>query len=274
MVDYVKLDENIAGAFTPLYQGDINEYLDSDHFAYGAVNEDGEPVGLFLATFLGEDASIDWLYVREDSRNKELGTRMLKGGVTVLDDLFGIDVVSVCCSDEAMKDFLEKRGCVFSNEVDRYSYRGTLSDFIGFPMIRIPEKTVFSLSELTPSEFKGLNIFFRTLDKTPIPFNLPISKEDYLDVPAVYLKDDRIRAFLLFKEISKEEVSIAYAYAYGHDGRALLSIIQEAEKDIRKAYGDDVIISTASLGENTEKMVEALFPGVEKTPIYTGLFVG
>ena len=69
MVDCLVLDEEVANQFTPLYQGDISVYADAGHFGYGTL-QDGEPVGLFLATIGGDWASVDWIYVREDCRSE------------------------------------------------------------------------------------------------------------------------------------------------------------------------------------------------------------
>ena len=50
-------------------------------------------------------------------------------------------------------------------------------------------------------------------------------------------------------------------------------VAQEAKKAITEKLGDDLVISTASLGPNTEKLMEKLFPDLEKEPIYTGVYM-
>lgn len=273
MVSCVVLDREVANAFSPLYQGDINAYADTRHFAYGTVM-DGEPVGLFLST-VGEDwISVDWIYVKEEYRGKELGTRMVKGGARVIAEMFGEDFITVCCTDEKMKAFLEKCGFGFEKEPDRYSYRAKLSDMIELPRIKIEKNTVFALPELAPREYKALSLYFESLKDTEIGIGLPIRKEDYLDTPAVYIENDCIRALFLLKKESEEEISIAYAYAFGHDGHALFSVIQKAAAAVKEQFGEAVAISTASLGENTEKMLEKIFPGIQKTPIFFGYYQG
>ncbi|MCR5404442.1 MAG: GNAT family N-acetyltransferase [Butyrivibrio sp.] len=271
MINYVMLDKTIASAFTPLYQGDISTCLGAERFAYGAV-KDGEPVGLFLSTIYQDMITLDWIYVREDCRGEELGSRMVKGGVRVLMEILGGELVSVCCEDGGMKRFFEKCGFYFREEQMFYSYRAKLSDIIKLPEIDVPEDTVFRLSELRAKEFKSLSLYFESLKDTEIPIDLPIRKSDYMEVPAVYIRNDMIRAVILLKKESDEEVSIAFAYAFNRDGRALATLIQEAVSAIRDSFGEDVIISTASLGKNTEKMLESLFVDIDKKPIYQGIF--
>lgn len=271
MVNYVMLDKTIANAFTPLYQGDISTYLGEERFAYGAV-KDGEPVGLFLSTIYEDMVTLDWIYVRDDCRGEELGGRMVKGGVRVLMDILGGELVTVCCEDEGLKLFFEKCGFYFRKEELFYSYRAKLSDIIKLPEIDVPEDSVFRLSELRAKEFKSLNLYFQSLKDTEIPIDLPIEKSDYMDVPAVYIRNDMIRAVILLKKESDSEVSIAFAYAFNRDGRALATLIQEAVAAIRDSFDEDVIISTASLGKNTEKMLESLFTDIDKKPIYQGIY--
>ncbi len=273
MVNYVMLDERIANAFTPLYQGDLLHFTDEKHFAYGAVIE-GEPVGLFAATIEEDYSSVDWIYVKEEHRGGELGKRMLKGGVRIISEMYGEDYITVCCTDEALKGFFEHCGFVFKADWVRYSYRGNLKDMKEIPEVNLQEHAIYSLSQLSPEDLNGLNLYFESLRDTEIGMELPIKKEDYLDTPAVFIKNDLLRAVLLLKEESGDEISIAYAYAFEHDGYALILLIQEAKKAIVKEYGEDKIISTASLGDNTDKMLEYLFPSMEKTPVFFGSYEG
>ena len=273
MVDCLVLDEEVANQFTPLYQGDISVYADAGHFGYGTL-QDGEPVGLFLATIAGDWASVDWIYVREDCRSKELGRRMMRGGIRALSEMIGEDFITVCCADEKLKAFLENCGFGFDSKREFYSYRGRLSDMTMIPRVEVKANTVFSLSELAPREYKGLNLYFESLKDTEIAIPLPIRKEDYLDAPAVFIEKDRIRALFLLKKLSEEEVAIAYAYAFEHDGRALLSLIQESKKAVLEQFGPDVIVSTASIGKNVEKMLKAMLPEMEKKPVHFGFYQG
>ncbi len=271
-VEYVVLDKKVAGAFIPLYQGDIKECLGDDRFCFGAVR-DGEPIGLFMSTINRDSVSIDWIYVRKDSRKGELGRRMVKGGVRVIREILGVELVTVCCEDEKLRAFLKKCGFYFPRGSRFYSYRGKLSDLKPLPKIKVPEDTMFRLSELRAKEYKGISLYFESLEDTEIPIRLPIDKNDYLDLPAVYFDNDLLRSVLLFKEVSDSEVSIAFAYAFNQDGRALASLINESSALIRKQYGKDVIISTVSIGPHTEKMMEALFSEIEKKPVYQGVYV-
>ena len=120
----------------------------------------------------------------------------------------------------------------------------------------------------------ALTLYFESLEDTEIPVELPIRREDYLDVPAVFIRDDMIRSVLLLKKEAGEEVSIAFAYAFNHDGMALSCLINEAKKAVEKLYGGDVTVSTTSLGLHTERMMDKLFDGIEKKPVYYGIYYG
>ena len=273
MVDCIVLDNEVANLFKPLYQGDISVYTDYEHFGYGVIKDD-EPLGLFLSTISEEWTSVDWIYVRPESRHKELGRRMIRGGIRALSEVMGEDFVTVCCTDEKLKAFLENCGFDFEDEGKRkfYSYRGNLSDMNLIPRVPVAPNTIFSLSQLAPREYKALSLYFESLKDTEIAIPLPIKKEDYLDTPAVFIEKDRIRALFLLKKLSDKEVAIAYAYAFEHDGRALLALIAKAKAAVISEFGPDVIISSVSLGENTEKMLEALLPEMEKQSVSFGFY--
>lgn len=273
MVSCVRLDEKIANVFSPLYQGDIMEYTKEGRFGFGGVR-DGEPIGLFLASFYNDMATVDWVYVSEDARGQGIGRHLIDGGVRLLRDLFGEDIISVCCEDEKLKDFLTKEGFRFEEETDLCTYRGKLSSLVPLPEFSVTEGGAYRLSELKPSEYNALTLYFESLEDTEVPVELPIRKEDYLDVPAVFIRDDMIRSVLLLKKEAGEEVSIAFAYAFNHDGMALSCLISEARKAVEKLYGEDVTISTTSLGLHTERMMDKLFDGIEKKPVYYGIYYG
>ena len=272
MVQYVLLDNEIAGAFAGLYQGNITEAVREERFSFGAV-EDGKPVALFISTLFEDYTAIKWIYVHKDYRNKEIGTRMLNGGIRVLQEIFGYDIVNVSTEDPELKKFLEGCGFVFSDNRHFASYRSKLNSIIKLPEVKIPENTVFSLSELDPETFDLISFYFETLKDTEIPITLPIKKEDYLDIPAVCIEKNIIRSVLLLKKEAGQEVSIAFAYAFNQDGRALAMLIQEAKKAITERFGDDLYITTSSLGDNTERMMDRLFAKSEKKTIYCGTYL-
>ncbi len=272
MVQYVMLDKVIAGAFSGLYQGNIEDALRQECFSFGAA-ENGKPIALFISTLYEDYSVIKWIYVREEYRNMELGRRILLGGIRVLREIFGYDIVSAYTEDTRLKRFFEKSGFVFNDNRHFASYRSKLSSMIKLPETKIPENTVFSLSELDPETFDLISFYFETLKDTEIPITLPIKKEDYLDIPAVCIEKNIIRSVLLLKKEAGSEVSIAFAYAFNQDGRALAMLIQEAKKAITEKFGDDLYITTSSLGANTERMMDRLFAKSEKKTIYCGTYL-
>ncbi len=58
MVQYVELDKDIANAFQGLYQGNLEDHISDEDLAFGAVM-DGEPAGLFMASFYPSFVSLD-----------------------------------------------------------------------------------------------------------------------------------------------------------------------------------------------------------------------
>ncbi len=271
MVQYVMLDEKIAGAFAGLYQGDIIEAVRPERFSFGTL-VDGKPAALFIATFIEDYVSLDWIYVSEEFRNMEIGRRMTSGAIRIMREIFGLEIITASCDSVAMKIFLEHCGFVFSETRVYSSFRAKLSDQKHLPELEIPENTVYSLSELSSDAYDALSLYFETLRDTEIPISLPIRKEDYLDVPAVCIENDYIRATLLLKK-SDPGIAIAFAYAFDRDGKALAMLIQEAGRAVREQFGENVEVFTSSIGVYTEKMMDKMFKNVEKKMIWCGSYI-
>ena len=271
MFQFVLPDKKLLPVFTGLYQGDLMDYTKGSGFVIGAL-EDGKPAGLILSTVYSGEVSIDWVYVKEEFRGRALGSRMVKKFTRDTIDMGLAEFFRTCTTDTKLVKFFTDCGYVFSDELEHFSYRAKLSDMIELPKVRGKDH-VFALSGLTSHILKGINLYFSSLADELVGVELPIKPEDYLDVPSVYIADDRLRAILLTRQVGEKEVSISYAYTYENDGMALFTIAQEAKKAITEKLGDDLIISTASLGPNTEKLMEKLFPELEKEPIYTGVYM-
>ena len=269
MVKYVMLDNRIAGAFSGLYQGQIKDVIRSERFSYGA-EVDGRPAGLFVSTIFTDYVALNWVYIDKKFRSREIGKRMVKGGIRVLKEIFGMDIVTVSVESEELKRFFEGCGFDFPEGRRFCSFRAALSDMKPLPRVRIPENRIFSLSELSPDAFDALSLYFESLRDTEIPIALPVEADEYLDVPSVCIEKNYIRSVLLLKKEPRTEITIAFAYAFNQNGKALAMLIQEAGAAIRAGYGDDITILTASLGEHTEKMMEKLFTKAEKKTIYCG----
>ena len=269
MVNYLMLDEKIAGAFSGLYQGPIEDAVRSDRFSYGALM-DGKPAGLFISTLYSDYAALNWIYVAREYRGQEIGRRMLHGGIRFLKEIFGMDIVTVCLEDEGLKPFFLAGGFAFRENAGFSSFRAKLSDLKPLPRIQIPNGRIFSLSGLEPETFDALSLYFESLRDTEIPISLPIEIDEYLDIPSVCIEDNYIRAALLLKKGPDNAITIAFAYAFLQNGKALAMLIQEAVAAVRQRYGEDVTILTASLGEQTERMMEKMFRNAEKKTIFCG----
>ncbi len=102
---------------------------------------------------------------------------------------------------------------------------------------------------------------------------MPIDTDAYLNVPAVFINNDVIRALLLLKKEEGNEISVTYAYVFNNDGLALGALIQEANERLPELFGEDAVINTATLNEKSEKLMDKLFIDAEKKPVYRGFLV-
>ena len=265
--DIFVLDTNNIHVFWHLFQEPLKEWFSDDKIGFGVIC-DGQPAALLLSTINEEAVWLDWIYVREQFRQKGVTYRLLNCFFRNMKRLTTENRVYTACEDTMIRHCLGKAGFEFDEPESHHTLSAPLSKLYSVPDHK-PDKAVQLLKGLDARSLKLLNNAIAASGAVGV--ELPVMPLKFMRESLVYLEKNEIKAALLLKK-EGNAIDVAYAYLAGNDGKPLIKLISAEKKLLLNSYDENTLISMTTLNAESEKLAKHLFPDAEKQSVWTGSF--
>ncbi len=267
-MEIVFLNRDNAPAFSGLYHGEIDAIIDEEHFAYGAVDEDGLS-GLLVCRFMGTDIYIDWIYTIPERRRQGIARLLVERLLADLEERGYYLKLGVICQGKMQRDMFTSLGFFFNEEPAGTTFVTEFDDINDLPDSR-ESKFYRKLGELSATELNAVNNALINLENEVVPVPLPLDPKDYSENSCVYLKDKKLLSILLLQEYDSGYIDIAYAYKGEGAVVPLLTLFSRTWDEVEDEYPDGVKIRATAMNKESFSMLNNLAPAAEKEPVYLG----
>ena len=263
--DIFVISKSNLHVFAGLFQKPLADWYNEDKVGFGVIC-DGAPAALVLSTFSDEAVWLDWIYVKEEYREKGVIYRLLNRFFEKIRGIVVENTAYTACMDEKTKHVLLKAGFEFEEEPEYYTISAPLSKLTSVPEHK-PDPAIQLLNRLDKNALNKVNKAARECHTQAV--ELPIVPKDYMHESLVYMEKDEPKAVLLLKE-AEGRIDVAYAYLSGENGKPLIKLIAAAKKLLLNSYDEDIEITMTTLTNESEKLASHLFPEADRNPVWTG----
>ena len=260
------LDEDTIDYFSGLIPADPGKWIGPDRLSFGMMYSD-KPAGILTVTVNDISISLNWVYVRKEFRNMGLGTELVLALTDNTGNLSRDGYIHTAC-DEETKEFFEKNGFEFSDDMQYPTYMTRLEEMaeLGLPKA---DDSVIGLHELSKRDLYRIQEQLLHEPDLALGVDLPFSVQDYMPESAACIRDEKVKALLFLEEIGNT-INIAYAYEAENDIKSLFKTIAYSLDRISGKYEEETPITATALNERAGVLFSQVFGEAEKITTYHG----
>ncbi len=241
----------------------------------GAVTDDGEPIGVLIWTELDTGYRVDWIYVRENYRRKQIGKVLFRKLISIISRTGEVMPISARFEQRddsalmeffvSLKDvdvhFLNDRFYVTKDEIKNSSISGRKGSIKEEPERFLNKRGEVSNDDLATLLDAGLYVY----DKKTF-FKGLVNSLSYC-----YREKDKLKAAVLITDNGDDE--LALTFLYGSNTPKIMNLLTTVADKIVAEY-PKAHLTYETVSDKTRELSQYLFPDARHTQIYEAYFCG